>query len=113
MLYTEINIKGTDYKLRIDSRACVALEKRLGKSPLDVFISTQNGSLPRLAEVIAILHAALQKYNHGITEDKTYDLYDEYIEEGGTFTDLIPIVLEIFKVSGFFKEDEETDEEKK
>ena len=58
MLYTEINIKGTDYKLRIDSRACVALEKKLGKSPLDVFTESQNGSLPKLTDVITILHAS-------------------------------------------------------
>lgn len=107
MLYTEVTIKGSEYKLRIDSRACVALEKKLGKSPLDVFVAAQNGSLPKLAEVIAILHASLQKYHHGITEDKTYDLYDEYIEDGGTFTDLIPIVLDVFMVSGFFKNEEE------
>lgn len=112
MLYTEINIRDKDYKLRLDARACVSLEKKLGKSPLNIFMEAQDGGLPKLADIIAILHASLQKYQSGISEVDTYDLYDEYVDSGKTFTDLIPVILEIFKVSGFFKDEEVQSESK-
>jgi len=105
MIYSDLIINDKQLKLRLDARGCVALERRLGKSPLNIFM-TVDKSLPKLEELILILHASLQKYNQGYTEDKTYDLYDEYIEQGNTFTDFIPVVMDIFKVSGFFKEEE-------
>lgn len=116
MMYTDLTIGEKELKLRLDARSCVSLERKLGKSPLAIFM-TEDKSLPKLEDLILILHASLQKYNKGFTEDKTYDLYDEYIEEGNTFTDFIPVIMDIFKVSGFFKEEEvvaaEVDAEKK
>lgn len=106
MLYTELNIGEKEYKLRLDARGCVALERKLGKSPLSIFMQAQEGSLPTLEQIILILQASMQKFHSGITENNVYDLYDAYIEQGNTFTDLISVVLEIFKVSGFFKEED-------
>ena len=105
MLYYEITIGEKELKLRLDARNCVDLERKLGKSPLTIFMES-DGSLPTLEELISILHSSLQKYNKGFTLEKTYDLYDTYVEEGNTFTDFIPVIMEIFKVSGFFKEEE-------
>lgn len=105
MLYSDFKVGDKELKLRLDARSCVALERKLGKSPLSIFMDTKD-SLPKLEELILILHSSLQKYNKGYTEDKTYDLYDEYVEEGNTFTDFIPVIMETFKVSGFFKEEE-------
>ena len=106
MLYTDLKIGEKEFKLRLDARACVALEKKLGKSPLSVLMEAGESSLPKLEDMIAIFHASIQKYQSGYTEEKTYDLYDEYVECGNTLTDFIPVILEIFKVSGFFKEEE-------
>jgi len=105
MLYYEITIGKKDLKLRLDARNCVDLERKMGKSPLGIFMQADK-SLPRLEDLISIFHGSLQKYNKGFTLDKTYDLYDEYIEAGNTFIDFIPVIMEIFKVSGFFKEEE-------
>ena len=114
MLYSDFKVGDKELKLRLDSRSCVTLERKLGKSPLAIFMEG-DGSLPKLEDLILVLHASLQKYNKGYTEDKTYDLYDEYIEEGNTFTDFIPVIMDIFKVSGFFKDAEvaESEVEKK
>lgn len=102
MIYTELKIGDKELKLRLDARGCVALERKLGKSPLAIFMN-EDKSLPKLEELIMILHASLQKYNQGYTEEKTYDLYDDYTDEGNTFTDFIPEIMKIFEVSGFFK----------
>ena len=105
MMYYEITIGEKDLKLRLDARNCVDLERKMGKSPLAIFMQ-EDKALPKLEDLISILHGSLQKYNKGFTLDKTYDLYDEYVEAGNTFTDFIPVIMEIFKVSGFFKEEE-------
>jgi hypothetical protein len=102
MMYTELTIGDKELKLRLDARACVGLERKLGKSPLAIFMDAEK-SLPRLEDLILILQGSLQKYNQGYNEEKTYDLYDEYIAEGNTFTDFIPVIMSIFEVSGFFK----------
>lgn len=104
MLYTTLTIKGREYKLRLDAKNSVSLERKLGKSPLALFMDAEN-SVPKLDDLIEIFAASLNKYQHGITIDATYDLYDEYIEEGGTFTDFIPVILDVFKTSGYFKDE--------
>ena len=111
MLYTTITIGGIDYKARLNAKACVDLEKKLGTNPLNIFAKiADNGNIPDLGVLITMLQASLTAYNHGITMDKTYELYDKFVDEGHTLMDLVPILLDVFKVSGFFKE--ETIEEK-
>ncbi len=113
MLYTTITIGGNEYKARLTAKACVDLEKKLGTNPLNVFmdIATKDVPvLPKLETIITILHVSLQAFQHGITIDKTYELYDKFIDEGHALTDLIPIIIEIFQVSGFLPSDEEVEE---
>ena len=107
MLYTTITIGGIDYKARLTAKACVDLEKKLGTNPLNVFsqIAT-DGSIPPLGTLILILQASLVTYEHGITIDKAYELYDKFIDDGNTLMDLVPILMDIFKTSGFFKEED-------
>ena len=104
MLYSEYEINGEDYKLRLGARDIVKLEKKLGGNPMNIFMAVQNDQLPKLEAVILILHASMTKFHSNIKLGDVYDMYDEYIEEGGTYMDLIPVLLDVFKVSGFFKE---------
>lgn len=108
MLYTIFTIKDRDYKARLTAKACVELEKKLGTNPLNIFVnmtSNDNFHLPSLGDLMVILQASLQTYEHGITLDKVYDIYDEFIEEGHNQMELIPIVIDIFKVSGLIPEE--------
>lgn len=109
MLYTTFKVGDRDYKCRLTARACVDLEKKLGENPLNVFIkiANQNGALPSIGDMVTILHASLQSMEHGISLDKAYELYDSWVDEGHTLVEFIPILLEIFKVSGFFNEEAE------
>lgn len=106
MLFTELKIKEETYKLRLDARNSVSLERKLGKNPLEVLMETQTGAMPKIDSMIEIFAASLNKYQHGITIEKAYDIYDEFIEDGNTFTEFIPVILDIFKASGFFKEED-------
>lgn len=108
MLYTTFTVKDIDYKLRLDAKSCVELEKKLGTNPLNVFMRIGNsGEVPDLNTMLIILQASMSKYNHNITLDKLYDIYDDFVDEGHTMIDLVPVVLDTFKVSGFFKEEDE------
>ena len=104
MLYYNWTVGGKDYKCRLTARACVDLEKKLGENPLNVFIkiANANGALPSVGDMVTILHASLQSMEHGISLDRAYELYDQYVDEGHTLVEFIPVILEIFKVSGFF-----------
>lgn len=101
MLYTELQIGNENYKLRLNTRASVALEKALGKSPLTVFMEIDEGKMPQLNDMLIILQACLQAYHHGISLEKTYDLYDEFVAGGKTWFDLVPIFVEIFQECGY------------
>ena len=108
MLYYTLTIKDKDYKCRLAARNCVDLEKKLGTNPLNIFMEiAKKGEVPNLEVLMIILHASLQKYQHGISLDDTYDIYDEFVDEGHNLMDLIPELLEIFKVSGLMGEEAE------
>lgn len=106
MLYSEFEVNGTEYKLRLGARDIVKLEKKLGGNPMNIFMAVEQNQLPPLEAVILILQASMTKYHSNMNVNDVYDLYDEYMEAGGTYMDLIPVLLDIFKVSGFFKEDD-------
>lgn len=107
--YATITINGNDYRCRLSARNCVELEKKMGKNPLNVFMVLADGSVyPNLDDMIMIFHASLQKFHHNLKLEDTYDIFDEYVDEGHTLIDLIPFLLEVFQVSGLIpKEGEE------
>jgi hypothetical protein len=99
MLYKELTVNGKDYKFRLDAKNAVALERKLGRNPLDIFNEMSTGSLPKLEEVIYILQYSLQKFNHGFDLDKTYDLYEQMIDSDIDFSQIVLLVYEILNVS--------------
>lgn len=107
MLYSTLDIGDKEYKLRLNAKNAVALEKTLGRHPLAVIMELQNESFPSTEDTCKILQASLQCYHHGITLDNVYDMYDEYIATGKSFTDIILVLVEIFKTAGFIPEDAE------
>ena len=110
MLYTTFTVKDRDYKLRLNAKSCVDLEKKLGTNPLNIFIDIAGNDamkLPSLNDLIAVLHYSLQALEHGISMDKTYEIYDAFIEEGHSMTDLIPVIIDVYKVSGLIPEEVE------
>jgi hypothetical protein len=101
MFSTELYIGGNAYKLRLTTKASVALEKALGYNPISMLMAIDNGEMPKLADVLIMLHSMLQTYHHGYSLDKVYDLFDEYVAEGKGMFDLIPVFVEVFQNSGY------------
>lgn len=105
MLYKEITVGEKELKLRLDIKNCCALEEKLGCNPMQKLISMQSGELPEMTFLAEVLHYSLRKYQHEYTLEKTYELMDEMMENGTTLMEMIPLLMDIFKVSGFFKEE--------
>ena len=97
MMYVDFEAGNKAYKLRLNVRNTVALEKALGCNPLAIFGS--GDTIPTITTMATILWASLQQYQHGITLNDAYDIFDAYLEEH-TSTDFIPVILEIYRVSG-------------
>lgn len=101
MNYYDFEVNGKSYKLRLNTRSIVALEKKLGCNPIGIF--GKGDTIPTIGQMVEVLHASMTQLNHGITLDEAYDIFDQWIEEGHTATDFIPIIVEIYKFSGIIK----------
>lgn len=113
MNYTNFYVGEKEYKLRLNTRAVVNLEKRLGKNPIDVFTTLVGNQLPKTSDLLMILHASMEQLNHGIKADDIYDIYDMYLEEGHSIADLINVIMEVFKSSGIIDSGAEIEVEEK
>ena len=109
MVYVDFTAGNKDYKLRLSTRNTVMLEKQLGCNPLAIFGS--GDTIPTITQMVNILYASLIQYNHGITLNDAYDIFDAYLADGHTMTDFIQVIVDIYKTSGLIKT-EGTEEEK-
>lgn len=103
MMYVDFHAGNKDYKLRLSTRNTVMLEKQLGCNPLAIFGNGE--TLPTVTTMVQILYCSLIQYNHGISLDDAYNIFDEYLADGNTATDFITVLLDIYKVSGLIKKD--------
>ena len=105
MNYVEFVAGNNAYKLRLTTRGIIALEKQIGCNPLSIF---GNGdTIPTVTIMIAILHASLQSLNHGITLERTYQIWDEWLEDGHTMTDFLQVIIDVYKNCGLISVEEE------
>lgn len=113
--YHEFQVGNKSVRLRIKARQAAQLEKVLGGSPLSIFIKLSEhaddtakllDNMPSVETYAIILNAALQAYEHGYDMNKTYDLIDEFIEEGHSVMELMNVVSEVLRVSGYMPQEE-------
>lgn len=104
MLYIDFKANDKEYKLRLNTRQTIVLEKQLGCNPLSIFGDGE--TIPTVTVMVNILHCSLQQYHHNITLNDAYDIFDSWLADGNTVTDFIAIIIEIYKVSGLIKVDE-------
>lgn len=95
------------YQLSLTTRSVVQLERQLGCNPISIFLDGEEARIPSVTEMVNVLHAALQRFNHGIDMNNAYTIFDNYLDEGHTITDFIPIIVDLYKVSGLMPKDED------
>ena len=109
MMYYDFEAGNKAYKLRLSTRNTVMLEKAIGCNPLAVF--GEGAEIPTVTTMVNILFASLQQYNHGISLNDAYDIFDTWLSDNHTVTDFIPVILDIYKVSGIIKADAKAQED--
>lgn len=102
MIYVDFTAGNKDYKLRLNTRNLIALEKSLGCNPLSIFGDGE--TIPTVTDMVMILYYSLQQLNHSISLEDAYTIYDNYLEDGHTVTDFITVILDIYKASGLIKD---------
>ena len=99
--------KNKSYVLRLTVQNLIILESVLGKNPLEILNSFNRGTIPKITDVINVLHYSLQPF----TDDNKYTLevYEDFIADGNTFVDIIKIFKRVFEECGLLSKDEETE----
>lgn len=99
-------VGGKDYKLKLTTATICQLEDKFKTNLLNLLSSY--GGLPPLAVMLTVIQGAMKPWEHGIKYTDVQRLFDKYCEEGGTqLTLMTDILMEIYKVSGFFSVDQQ------
>lgn len=95
-------VGGQSYKLKLKTSAIVELEGKYKTNLMNIMGSGQGG-MPALSVMLDVAHAAMKDWNHGITKKDVMDIFNRYIDEGGSqLSFYMTVYMEIFTVSGFF-----------
>lgn len=111
MLYYDFEAGNKAYKLRINTRNVIQLEKALGCNPLGIFGDGEE--IPTVTKMVTVLHASLQQYQHNTSMDDAYNIFDEYLADGNNVTDFVKVILEIYQISGLIPKVEDVIETEK
>lgn len=108
--YWEVDDK--TYKMKLTTPNICRLEEKYKTSLLNLLFSS--GNVPPLSIMLTITQAAMLPYHHKIKFADVQNLFDKYCEEGGTqMTFMTDVFMEIYKVSGFFTEDQAEEMDRK
>ena len=108
-MYKEFTVGDRTYKLRLTNKGIENVEKAIGYNPLQMFMGIDNDILPKVSDMITVLHQMLQPYEHGISRNDTFEIFDAFIADGHTMWDLIPVLIDVFREAGFLPKDEDDD----
>lgn len=98
-------VGGRAYRLKLTTTVICQIEDKFKRNLLDLLFSS--GSVPPLSVMLTITQGAMKTWEHGIKYTDVQMLFDQYCEEGGTqMTFMTDVLMEIYKVSGFFSEDQ-------
>ena len=93
-------VAGKEYRLKLKSKAILRLEEKFRNNLLNAL--TGQG-IPPLGVMLTTIQAAAQEYNHKLDFTKVQELYDQYVENGGTqLTLYMDVIMPILEASGFF-----------
>ena len=97
-------VEGKELHLKLTTSAICKLEDKYRRNLLQVITSDD---IPPLAIMLTIIQADAQKYNHKTDFKKVQNLYDEYVENGGSQIKLLSsVIMPILSVSGFFTQNQ-------
>ena len=108
MYFVDFTAANKDYKLRLNTKNIVTLEKLLGCNPVAIF--GDGNTVPTITEMVNVLYCSLLQLNHGISLNDAYSIFDDYLEDGNSALDFLPVITEIYKASGILSNDKKSTE---
>ena len=79
------------------------ITKRENKYRTNIMTLVTANDIPPLGVMLTIAQAAIEPWEHGTTFDKVTNLYDKWLEEGGSQFDFMSkVIMPTMAVSGFF-----------
>lgn len=98
--YAIWEVNGTEYRLKLKTATITQLEEKLGRSLVAVF---GTDGMPPLSVMLTIVHGAMKDWNSNIKRKDVDDLFDQYLDEGGSQLEFYATTfMDVYKVSGFF-----------
>ena len=96
-------VNGEEHMMKLSTLAITQLEDQIGDNLISIF--DNKTGMPKLKTMLQITHKGLKAYDKDITLEKTYDLFDQYTEAGGSQTEFAAgPFMDLYQVSGFFSE---------
>ena len=102
-LFETITVKNKEYKLALGIKEIISLEKKIGTNPINELMNMREDNLPSFEFLIDVFQASLQKYNKGMTLEKTEALVESMFEEDYDITSFMELVFKVLETSCFFK----------
>lgn len=91
-------VDGRDYCLKLKASNIEKLENKYKCNIMHLV-----DDMPALSVMLTIIQAAMLPWEHGIKYENILNLFDKYVEEGGSQVDLYKdVVIPTLAVSGFF-----------
>lgn len=99
-----MTVNGEEYKLRLTAGAIMQIEKKLGKPIFKVLEDIRENMIESMTTII---WAAIQPFNAGFSQEKAFEFFDKYIDDGHSIEDLMLEINSLFETSGFFRSGQE------
>lgn len=106
-MYITFDCGKNSYKCKLSTRSLVDMERALGENPINIFVQMSESKLPKIDVLLTMLWYSMQDLNHGIKRSDIYDIFDEYINNGGTIMTLTDFLGNLFYESGIIGKEEE------
>lgn len=101
--YAEWNVKEETYKLKLTTSDIIKLEEYFKTNLLNILGSEK--AMPSLNSMLKVTHQAMSKYHHGLKLQDVYEIFDSYVEQGGSQMDFMTeVFFPIYQTSGFLSE---------
>ena len=98
--YATWKVGDEEYKLKLTTSVIVKLEKELKTNLLNL---VSGNNIPALVLMLKVTHGAMLKYHLGIKLEDVENMFDTYVDEGGSQTTFMTdVFLPIYQASGFF-----------
>ena len=97
-------VSGVEHKMKLNTGMIAKLENKYGTNVMNLVMTDE---IPPLSVMLTVAQAAIAPWEHGCNTEKVSQIYESWLEEGGSQSRMLQdVILPTLLVSGFFTEKE-------